>query len=46
MLIAIFAKYGKMCEEIKKKLEKVLQPSPLLYPDPGSNRDGSESTGV
>lgn len=34
------------CEEIKKKKEKLKVTSPSLYPDPGSNRDGSESTGV
>ena len=30
----------------KKNGERVFQLSPLQYPDPGSNRDGSESTGV
>ena len=29
-----------------KKAKRVLQLSPLQYPEPGSNRHGSESTGV
>ena len=31
---------------VEKKTERDFQLSPFQYPDPGSNRDGSESTGV